>query len=143
MGNTNISRLEGRHKKRDIKVFFAEVAFDEIATTGEVYQLGTIPDESVIVGAVVLPLIVNNAGTSATFDLGFAGGDELMDGADLLTAALTDIPSALVPLYMPTGGLLTFLPTYGGTAATTGKFLLYVEYIEVRQCTGELTNFVA
>jgi len=143
MGNTNISRLEGRHKKRDIKVFFAEVDFDEIATTGEVYQLGMIPDEAVVLSAVVLPLIVNNAGTSATFDLGFAGGDELMDGADLLTAALTDIPSTLVPLYMPTGGLLTFLPTYGGTAATTGKFLLYIEYLEVRQCTGELTNFVA
>ena len=140
---TNISRLEGRHKKRDVNVFFAEVAFDEIATTAEVYQLGTIPPESVILSAVVLPLIVNNAGTSATFDLGFAGGDELMDGADLLTAALTDIPSTLVPLYMPTGGVLTFLPTYGGTAATTGNFLLYVEYLEVRQCTGELTNFVA
>jgi hypothetical protein len=140
---TNISRLEGRHKKRDINVFFAEVDYDEIATTAEVYQFCTIPPESLILGAVVLPLIVNNAGTSATFDLGFAGGDELMDGADLLTAALTDIPSTLVPLYMPTGGVLTFLPTYGGTAATTGKFLLYVEYIEVRQCTGELTNFVA
>jgi hypothetical protein len=140
---TNISRLEGRHKKRDINVFFAEVDFGEIATTAEVYQFCTIPPESLILGAVVLPLIVNNAGTSATFDLGFAGGDELMDGADLLTAALTDIPSTLVPLYMPTGGVLTFLPTYGGTAATTGKFLLYVEYIEVRQCTGELTNFVA
>jgi hypothetical protein len=139
---TNISRLEGRHKKRDVNVFFAEVDFDEIATTAEVYQLGMIPPESVVLSAVVLPLIVNNAGTSATFDLGFAGGDELMDGADLLTAALTDIPSTLVPLYMPTGGILTFLPTYGGTAATTGKFLLYIEYLEVRQCTGELTNFV-
>ena len=143
MGNTNISRLEGRHKKRDVNVFFAEVDYDEIATTAEVYQLGVIPPESVILSAVVLPLVVNNAGTSATFDLGFAGGDELMDGADLLTAALTDIPSTLVPLYMPTGGVLTFLPTYGGTAATTGKFLLYIEYLEVRQCTGELTNFVS
>ena len=143
MGNTNISRLEGRHKKRDVNVFFAEVDYDEIATTAEVYQFCDIPPESLILSAVVLPLIVNNAGTSATFDLGFAGGDELMDGADLLTAALTDIPSTLVPLYMPTGGVLTFLPTYGGTAATTGKFFLYVEYIEVRQCTGELTNFVS
>lgn len=143
MGNTNISRLEGRHKKRDVNVFFAEVDYDEIATTAEVYQLAQLPPECVILSATVLPIVLNDAGTSATFDLGFAGGAELIDDGNLLTAAGTAIPSTLVPINLPTGGVLTFVPTYGGTAATAGKFFLYIEYLEYRQCTGELTNFVS
>lgn len=143
MGNTNISRLEGRHKKRDINVFFAEVDYDEIATTAEVYQLADFPPECLVIGASVLPVVVNNAGTSLAFDLGFAGGAELISAGDGLTAAGTNIPSTLVPVHLPTGGVLTFLPTYGGTAATTGKYFITVEYVEYRQCTGELTNFVA
>ena len=107
MGTTNISRLEGRHKKRDVNVFFAEIDFDEIITVDEIYQLCVIPPESIILSAVVLPIILNNAAVSATFDLGFDGGDELIDGGDLLTAAGTDISSSLVPLHMSTGGILT------------------------------------
>ncbi len=142
MGTTNISRLEGRHKKRDVNIFFAEIDYDEIITAAEIYQLCEIPPESVILSAVVLPIVLNNAGTSATFDLGFDGGDELIDGGDLLTAAGTDIPSTDVPLHMPTGGTLTWTAkTYGGTAPTAGKLFVYVEYMEYRQCTGELTNF--
>lgn len=142
MGNTNISRLEGRHKKRDISVFFADIEFDEILTAAEVYQLTEIPPDSVILSAVVLPIVTNNAGTSATFDLGFSGDATLIDDGNLLTAAGTDIPSTLVPLHKPTGGSLTIVPTYGGTAPTAGRLFLYVEYLEYTQCTGELTNFV-
>ena len=141
MATTNISRLEGRHKKRDVNVFFAEVDFDEVATTAEIYQLAKLPPETVVLSAVLLPIVLNNAGTSATFDLGFAGGAELINDGDLLTAAGTDVPSTLVPLHLPTGGTLTFVPTYGGTAATAGKAFIYCEYLEYRQCTGELTNF--
>jgi hypothetical protein len=140
---TNISRLDGRHKKRDINVFFAEIDYDEIATSAEVYQLAQLPPECIVLSAVVLPVVTNNAGTSAAFDLGFAGGDELIDGGDLKTAAGTDVPSTAVPIHLPTGGVLTLLPTYGGTAATAGKLFLYVEYLEYKQCTGELTNFVS
>jgi hypothetical protein len=143
MGNTNISRLEGRHKKRDVKIFFAEVNFDEIATSAEVYQFADMPDECIILSAVYFPIVTNDAGTSMAFDLGLNGGDELIDGGDGLTAAGTDVPSTTVPLHVPTGGVLTFLPTYGGTAAAAGKVFIYVEYVEYRQCTGELTNFVA
>lgn len=140
---TNISRLEGRHKKRDVNVFFAELDYDEIATSAEVYQLAQLPPESVVLSAVYFPIVTNNAGTSMTFDLGFAGGAELIDGGDGLTAAGTDVPSTLVPVHLPTGGALTFLPTYGGAAATAGKVFIYIEYLEYRQCTGELTNFVS
>jgi len=143
MGNVNLSRLEGRHKKRDVCVFFADIEFDEILTTADVYQLCDIPPESIILSAVALPIVLNNAGTSATFDLGFAGGAELIDDGNLLTAAGTDIPSTLVPLHRPTGGVLTIVPTYGGTAPTAGRLFVYVEYLEYMQATGELTNFVA
>lgn len=143
MGTTNLSRLDGRHKKRDVCVFFADVTYDEIITNAEVYQLGVIPPESIVLSAVVLPIVLNNAGTSATFDLGFDGGAELIDDGDLLTAVGTDIPSTLVPIHLPTGGTLTIVVTYGGTAPTAGQLFLYVEYLEYRQCTGELTNFAS
>jgi len=142
MGTTNISRLEGRHKKRDVNVFFAEIDFDEIITAAEIYQLCVLPPESVVLSAVVLPIVLNNAGTSATFDLGVLAGDDLIDGGNLLTAAGTDIPSTAVPLHLPTGGILIWTAaTYGGTAPTAGKLFVYVEYLEYKQCTGELTNF--
>ncbi len=142
MGTTNSSRLEGRHKKRDVNVFFADILFSEVITAAEIYQLCEIPPESVILSCVMLPIVLNNAGTSATFDIGFDGGDELIDGGDLLTAAGTDVASSLVPLHMPTGGTLTWTAkTYGGTAPTAGRAFLYVEYLEYKQCTGELTNF--
>jgi hypothetical protein len=144
MANQNVSRLGGRHKKRDISVFFAELDFDEIATAGDVYQLGMLPPEVIVLSAVALPIVTNNAGTSATFDLGFAGGDELIDGGDLLTAAGTDVPSTAVPIHLPTGAIVTWkAATYGGAAATAGKVFVYIEYLEYTQCTGELTNFVA
>lgn len=142
MGTTNISRLEGRHKKRAVDFFFAEIDYDEIITSAEVYQLAQLPPECLVLSAVLLPIVLNNAGTSATFDLGFAGGAELIDDGNLLTAAGTDVPSTLVPVHLPTGGVLTIVPTYGGTAPTAGKCFVYVEYVEYRQCTGELTNFV-
>ena len=104
--------------------------------------MANLPPESVILSAVYLPIVTNNAGTSMAFDLGLAGGAELISAGDGLTAAGTDVPSTLVPLHLPTGGVLTFLPTYDGTAATAGKVFIYVEYLEYRQCTGELTNFV-
>ena len=143
MANVNLSRLEGRHKKRDICVFFAEIEYSDILVAADVYQLGMIPPESIVIAATVLPSVTNNAGTSATFDLGFAGGAQLLDNADLKTAAGTDIPSTLAPVHLPTGGILTIVPTYGGAAPTLGKMFVYVEYIEYTQCTGELTNFVA
>ena len=142
MANQNISRVEGRHKKKDVSVFVADVDYDEIATSADVYQLAEIPPESLILSAVLLPIVTNDAGTSATFDLGFAGGAELIDDGNLKTAAGTAVTSSLTPLHRPTGGVLTFVPTYGGTAATAGRFILWVEYLEYTQCTGELTNFV-
>lgn len=141
---TDVSRLNGRHKKRDICVFFAELDYDEINTAAEVYQLAQLPPESIVLSATVLPIVTNNAGTSATFDIGFAGGAELVDGGDLLTAAGTAVVSSTVPIHLPTGGVLTWkAATFGGTAPTAGKLFLYVEYLEYRQCTGELTNFVS
>ena len=143
MANQNISRLKGRHKKRDICVFSTEIEYDEILTAADVYQLAQLPPECIVLSATVLPTVQNNAGTSASFDLGWAGGAELIDDGDLKTAAGTAIVSSTVPLHLPTGATLTIVPTYGGTAPTAGKMFVYVEYLEYEQCTGELTNFVA
>lgn len=142
MANQNISRLGGRHKKRDINVFFAEIDYDEVLVSGDIYQMAMLPPECIVLSAVVLPVVTNNAGTSAAFDLGFSGGAELISAGDWKTAAGTDIPSTLVPIHLPTGETLTLKITYGGTAPTAGKAFIYVEYLEYEQCTGELTNFV-
>lgn len=143
MANQNISRLGGRHKKRDICVFFATLDYDEIATSADVYQLAQLPPECIVLSATALPIVQNDAGTSATFDLGWDGGAELMDDANLKTAAGVAIVSSTVPLHLPTGATLTLVPTYGGTAATAGQLFIYIEYLEYEQCTGELTNFVS
>lgn len=141
MTTQNISRSEGRHKKRDISVFACKIGVDEMFTSADVFQLAQLPKNIIIISASLTTIVAYNSATSAVLDIGWAGGDELFDGTNIKATAGTEVASSLVPLLAETGGVLTAKPVFVG-APTAGEVLLTIEYVEYEQCTGELTNFV-
>ena len=143
MANQNISRLAGRHKKRNICVFQTDLDWDEIVTSADVYQLAELPSEIVVTACRILVITAFDTATVATVDIGFDGDATLLDDSNLKATAGTNDESSLTPIHKPTGGTLTATPTLTGAAATVGKAKLMVEYIEYEQATGEMTNFVA
>lgn len=150
MATINLTRKASLNKKKGVSVFtctldIADTSELDITTSADVYQLCKIPDESYIVRAEALVITANNAGTSAVFDLGFDGGDTLIDGGNLASAAGTKLDggtNSVVPQFKTTPVNLTFTPTYTGTAPTAGKIHVVVEYIEFEKTNGEITNFI-
>ena len=148
MATQNLTRLGGMHKKRDISVFttvldIADATVLDITTSADIYELFTLPDNGYVTKAEIFILIANDAATSAVADLGFAGDDTLIDGANLKAVADTVEDAgtnAVVPQLAATGGIVTLLPTYVGTP-TVGKFLVNIEYTEIDKTDGELTVF--
>ncbi len=144
MATVDLRRLLNRHQKNDISVFTTDLDFTvDIGVTADISQLFELPLNSYIVRAEILIIIANDAGTSAVANLGFGGDDTLVDGADLqaTAGAVEDAgTNAVVPVDKLTGGIVTFVPTYVGTASTVGKCKVIIEYIEYEKHTGEYTN---
>lgn len=146
MATQNLTRDNGRHKKREVKVFTTVLDYtDEIGTSADAYQLVTLPENCLVISAGILVLAASDAATTAVADLGFAGGDTLVDGGNLKSAVGTNLSggtNAAIPQLTTTPAIITFLPTYTG-ATTVGKFQVTVEYIEIDMTNGEVTNFSA
>ena len=144
MATVDITRSEGRTTKRGISVFSTTIDVAEAATSADVYQVLVLPAESQVLRASVQIMTANDAATSAIADLGFDGGDELINDVDLTAAADTFVENtgSAVPTIKETGGTVTYTPTYTG-ALTAGKVLVTIEYNEYEKKTGELTNFAS
>lgn len=139
--------------------------------SADTLQLAQLPDR-VLVFPATLIIETAWDGTSAAADIGIDGGDELFDGFDLQSTAgvymqaspaytaadISDPPTeaevqaiadaleanaaAGVGLFLSTGGVLTFLPTYTGDDQTEGKATLVVPYLELDRANGNFTRFV-
>ena len=118
----------------------------DIITSGDDYELFVAPNDCYITKAEMLVVTANDAVTFAVVDVGLAGGDTLIDGADLTSTTGTQLDggtNAAVPQFLKTGGTITFSPTYTG-ATTEGKVIFLIEYVEIERCEeGELTEFSA
>jgi hypothetical protein len=146
MATQNLTRKQNRNSKKKVSVLSATVDYtDEIATTDDIYELFSIPPDALITSAQILVETASDAGTSAVADVGFAGGDTLIDGVDLTSAdgtVLSGGANAVVPQDSGTGKVVTFKPTFTG-ATTVGKFTIIVEIAEYTMANGELVNFSA
>jgi len=141
MAIQNLTRKNHRHQKQDVSVFTTDLDYAvEVGDSADVFQLFTLPPESMVITASLIILTASDAATTATADLGFAGDATLIDDADLTSAAGTNLDGGLTPLIKETGGIVTYTPTYTG-ATTEGKVKVLVEYIEYNKTTGEVTNF--
>jgi hypothetical protein len=144
MATTNRTRQLSHHKKRGISYAFADL--DLIAasalyqTTAEVYQLFSLPAGSLIVIMTMNLVVAVATATTATCDIGVAGANELHNDFDLKGSVAAT--TTLEGVYLPTGGVITFTPTYTGTAATAGRLQLLIGYVETDKTNGEMTVFV-
>lgn len=145
MALQNLTRKNRFNEKRNVSVFTAELDYETLLnTSADTYQLFQLPKNSLVTHASMIVQTAFDSVTSAAADVGFAGDDTLIDGADLKSAAGTELSggvNAAVPAIKATGGTVTIVPTYSG-ATTTGKVLVRIEYIEYNKVTGELTTFV-
>ena len=149
MATQNLTREAQREKKRSIRQFatildYADAINTPIDTSADIYELFELPEKSLVTAAWIYVITPSDAATSAVADMGFDGGDTLVDGADLTSAADTNLSggtNSVIPIRRETGGTVTFLPTYTG-ATTAGRFLIVVQYIEYDKSEqGEVTNF--
>lgn len=149
MATQNLTRSGRLNKKRAPRAFVAELDYSDtnvidITTSDDDYELFVAMSDCYITKAEMLVVTAFDSAASAVADVGFDGGDTLIDGADLTSAANSQLDAgsnAVVPQFLPTGGTITFSPTYTG-ATTEGKVVLLVEYYEIDRCEeGELTNF--
>ena len=135
---TDLSRSQGNHKKRDISVSAFRLKSSDIPGA-DTYELGVLPTNILIVGSSVTNVVAFSAATAISVEM--VGGATLITTADLAAAADTVVDSTSTPLATQTGPVVTATLT-GGVALTAGEAVVTVEYIELDQCTGELTNFV-
>lgn len=150
MATRNLTRKVSLNKKREVREFvrildYADTSELDITTSGDSHELFVLPPNAMVVAASMLVLTACDAATSAVADVGFAGGDTLIDGGNLRSTANTNLSggtNAVVPQFRAAGGTVTFTPTYTG-ATTVGKWLLRISYIEIDVCNGELTQFSA
>ena len=141
MATVNVSRLGGRHKKGGVCTFQTTIKFDEFKKTNDIYQLAALPRDILILSSAIGIITANN-GTTGTVDLGFDGGDTLLDGTNLKSAANTVTEVTNDHTLRTTGGTLTIKPTFTGKA-TAGEIVVVVNYVEYRkQASGQLTEFV-
>lgn len=145
MATQNLTRSNGFNKTRKPQIATALLDYtDNIEESADVHELFVLPANTMITKAELYVLTASDAATSATADVGFAD-DTLIDGANLKSAAdstLSGGTNSVVPIVKPTGGTVTFTPTYAG-ATSVGKFQLVIEYVELDRTDGDLLQFSA
>lgn len=149
MATQNLTREAGNERKKSLRQFatildYADTKNTPINVSADIYELFELPERSLVTAAWIYVITPADSATSALADMGFDGGDTLVDGADLTSAADTNLSggtNSVIPIRRETGGTVTFLPTYTG-ATTEGRFLIIVQYIEYdKNEQGETTTF--
>lgn len=144
MGTTNRTRQLSMHKKRDVTYVCADLNLVASAalfqTTAEIYQLAKLPAGAVIVSLTTVIATPVATASTATADIGIAGANELINDFDLKGSAAAT--TTVEGVYLPSGGVLTFTPTYTGSAATAGRLIVLVGFIETDKTNGDMLAFV-
>lgn len=152
MATINLTRKGRLNRKRGVRNFiavldYADTSELDITTSADDYELFVAPNDCYITKAEMLVVTPFDSATSDAADVGIAGGDTLIDGADLQSAAGTQLDggsNAAIPQFLETGGTITFSPTYTGGSTTEGKVIVVIEYIDIERCEeGEMTEFSA
>lgn len=134
----DLRRIGTLNQKKGICVAAALLDFDTLGAATASFQLFNLPPEAVITGAYVHVVKASDAVTSNAGSIGTAeNGTEVLSSADLKVAGKqgTFTGQSLTT----TGKTIWFKQTVTG-AATVGKFLVVVEYLEYNKNSGEYTN---
>jgi hypothetical protein len=146
MAYTDMTREDRFFQKKSECFFAAEVnegseSYEIPAASGN-FLLANLPPDAIVTNAYIHVVTASDAATSAVATLGTTeGGNEILDAADLKVAgeagtfAGQSLTTTGKPLYLGT--------TITGAATAVGKYIVTVEYLEVRKNTGEYTTITA
>lgn len=135
MANTTLTRDVGR---QDILSASILIGFANIADTAVAVKAIDLPYGAQIVSGHIVVDEVFNVGTTAVLDIGdLTTPNRYKNDVDLKTLGLT----ALVPTgYVSDGDAIYVVPVLVGTAATTGKARLVVNYVIANRATEAQPN---
>lgn len=112
----------------------AALAGGSYANTTSNYDLFNLPPNALVTDAYIVTDVAGQA--TLTCDLGFDGGAELINDADIDNTGV--VKDAGIKLATGTGKLVT---AKFSAAPTVGRFIAVVEYIEYTKANGDLTKF--
>ena len=135
MTNTVLTRDVGR---QDILSASIAIGFANIADTAVAVKAIDLPYGAQVVGGHIVVDEVFNVGTTAVLDIGdLTVANRYKNDVDLKALGLT----ALVPTgYVSDGDAIYVVPVLVGTAATTGKARLVVNYVIANRATEAQPN---
>lgn len=133
----DLTRVSDNNEKKTISVVSAVVDHSQVSDTSNVV-LWNIPGRCLITRAYTVTEVPGQA--SLTVDVGFAGGAELMNDADLDGTPNTVDDALTTPIWSGTGKQVTAKFSADPTA---GRFVFIVEYIEYTLGNGKLLNYSA
>ncbi len=131
------SKYAGQQYEQNVVHFLRKsLVFGDSAAT---YSMGWVPNQAAIVDAGVTILTVFNAGTNNQIDIGYRNGgngetddlDEYATDVVLTTAGIVaadELATAAVNIF-PLGAEITCTLDVTSTAATTGRAVVWVQYI--------------
>lgn len=134
----DLRRVGTLNQKKSICVAAAELDFETLGAVTASFQLFNLPAEAVITNAYVHVITASDAATSNAGIIGTAeDGTQVLSAANLKTLGKqgTFTGQSLTG----TGKTIWFKQTVTG-AATVGKVLVVVEYLEYNLNTGNYTN---
>ncbi len=134
----DLRRYGTLNQKKSICVAAAELDFETLGAVTASFQLFNLPENAVITNAYVHVVTASDAATSNVGIIGTAeDGTQVLSAADLKT--LGEQGTFTGQSLTGTGKTIWFKQTVTG-AATVGKFLVVVEYLEYSLNTGNYTN---
>lgn len=142
MAYTDKTRYGEMAQKKVSSVFAAELSFgtadENVALATGHYLVAKLPPEAVITNAYVHVVTASDAATSAVATLGTAeAGTQILSAANLKTAGKQ---GTFTGQSLTTTGVDVYLGITLTGAATVGKFLVVIEYLEYSKNTGEYTQ---
>ena len=133
----DLTRVSDNNEKKTISVVAAVVEHGQVSNTDNVV-LWNIPGRCLITRAYAVTEVPGQAALTA--DLGFAGGNELMNDVDLDGTPNTVDDVLTTPVWTGTGKQVT---ANFSADPTAGRFVFMIEYIEYTLGNGKLLNYSA
>lgn len=138
MAVQNLTRTKTFNQRGKVSVVDFELDYtDNVATSGDNYELCVLPANCVILASTIFVETASDAATSASGVVGTVDDtDEIITATNLKSAGF----STGNQVHYPTGATVVFTPTYTG-ATTVGKFRVVLEFIELGRRDGDLLNY--
>ncbi len=129
---TNTAGSTGRQFHQQLVHYISRYIALADATNGVAYTLGVIPPRAIVLRGGVAVIEAFNYGTNNLLDIGTSGDDDgFATNLALTTIGIiaADEMATSNDFYSTSEQTITFTPELTGTAGTTGKIVVWMEFL--------------